>query len=330
MKNIVKSLICILTAGAVITQCGCNTLNFKQEYNKGIKAYNEKRYDEAITNLNNALNYKPDSYSAMCLLGASYAYKKDYKLAEKTFLDAIKLYPQNWNAYVFLGDIKKRQKDYQTAVDYYETAASLESMGGEEKLYYKNYIKELKKEYAIHINKDPLAEQQAKEKLKDEIIKAYSKEKNKETVQSGEVLLALDSKIWKKINEQKDTKSSLIQYGLNGEDITSSLWTKLITVQYFVQNENFRTTLNDYYKFHINAIENVAKNSNKSFEKKIIKQSSSEIVYEWNFDNGKETEIARIVYTPKGIYHLHVAKKGLFSAEEKNKFIEIFQEAMLR
>lgn len=330
MNKFAKSLICILSAGIVVTQCGCNAINFKQEYDKGVKAYNEKKYDEAIARLNNALTYKTDSYSAMCLLGASYAYKKDYKLAEKTFLDAIKLHPQYWNAYVFLGDIKKSQKDYQTAIDYYETATTLETMGGKEKLYYKNYIKELKKEYAIHLNKDPLAEQQAKEKLKDEIIKAYSKDKTKETIQTGEVLLALDSKIWKKINEHKDSKSSTIQYGLNGEDINSMLWTKLITIQYFVQSDNFKTTLNDYYKLHIDAIENVAQNSDKNFEKKIIKQSNSEIIYEWNFDNNKETEIARIVYTPKGIYHLHIAKRGAFDADERNKFVEIFKEAMLR
>lgn len=320
----------ILAASIITIQTGCSTLNFKQEYNKGLKAYNEKQYDEAITRLNNALVHKPDSYSTMCLLGASYAYKKDYKLAEKTFLDAIKLHPQHWNAYVFLGDIKKRQKDYQMAVDYYETAVSLESMGGKEKLYYKNYIKELKKDYAIHINKDPIVEQQAKEKFKNEIIKAYSKGKTKETAQTGEVILALDAKIWKKINEQKDAKSSIIQYGINGEDIKSLLWTKLITIQYFVQTENFKTTLNNYYKLHIDAIENVAKNSSKNFEKKIIKQTNSEIIYEWNFDNGKETEIARIVYTPKGIYHLHVSKKGVFTIEEKSKYIEILKEAMLR
>ena len=71
--------------------CGCSSLSFQQEYDKGVKFYNEKKYNEAIICLNNALTYNPNSYSALCLLGASYVYKKDFKLAEKTFLDATTL-----------------------------------------------------------------------------------------------------------------------------------------------------------------------------------------------------------------------------------------------
>ena len=89
---------------------GCASINFQQEYDKGVKFYNEKKYNEAVICLNNALSYNPNSYSALCLLGASYVYKKDFKLAEKTFLDATKLFPDRWNAYVLLGDLKKSQK----------------------------------------------------------------------------------------------------------------------------------------------------------------------------------------------------------------------------
>ena len=48
------------------------------------------------------------------------------------------------------------------------------------------------------------------------------------------------------------------------------------------------------------------------------------------FDNSKETEIARIVYTPKGIYHIHFAKKGAFSNQEKVKYIDMLKTAALR
>lgn len=332
LNKIGKVLISLFVFVVVFLQCGCSAINFKQEYDKGVKAYNDKNYNLAIEHLNNALEYKHDSYSAMCLLGASYAYKKDYNLAEKTFQDAIKLYPNEWNAYVFLGDIKKRQKDYQGAIDYYETSVSLASMGGKEKLYYKNYIKKLKEERATYLNKDPIVQQQSKEKFKSEIINAYAKDKTvkEEILQTGEVVLTLDNKIWEKFSEQKDAKSSIVQYRIKGEDVKAFNWTKLITVQYFELTNNFKMTLNEYFNFHVGAISTTAKNNNKPFEKKIIQQSKNNILYEWNFGDGTETEISRIFYTPKGIYHLHVSKKGVFTPEEKLIFINILNEALLR
>ena len=110
LKRISKFFICTIITASLIVQCGCSALNFRYEYDRGMKAYNEKNYDEAVIYFNNALNYKPDSYSALCLLGTSYAYKKETQLAEKTFQDAIRLFPNQWNAYVLLGDIKRNQK----------------------------------------------------------------------------------------------------------------------------------------------------------------------------------------------------------------------------
>lgn len=332
MNKIGKLLISLFVCVIVIVQCCCSAISFKQEYDKGVNAYNEKNYNLAIEHLNNALNYKHDSYSAMCLLGASYAYKKDYKLAEKTFQDAIRLYPNEWNAYIFLGDIKKRQKDYQASIDFYETAVTLESMGGKEKLYYKNYIKKIKDEQVAYLNKDPIADQQSKEKFKAEIINAYAKDKSmqEDKLQTGEVILALDSKSWEKYAEQKDAKSLIVQYRIIGEDVKNYNWTKLITIQYFILSDNFKTTLNDYFNLHIGAISVTAKNNEKTFEKKIIHQTKNEIIYEWNFGEGNETELARIYYTPKGIYHIHISKKGVFTPEEKSKYVQILKEALLR
>lgn len=334
IKSYIKTgSVCILLSAAILLQSGCAALNFRHEYDRGMRAYNEKKYDEAIVNFNNALNYKPDSYSALCLLGTSYAYAKDTKMAEKTFQDAIRLFPDNWNAYVFLADIKKSQRDYDVAIEYYETAVTLESMGGKEKIYYKKLLKQIKEEQAAYAMKDPMVQQQARENFKNEIVNTYSKANKPETAekqQTGEVMLTLDSKKWEKVLSQKDDKSQVTEYGIKGEDVKNFKWTQLVTIQYFVLNDNFKTTLDEYYNTHLGAIEAIAKNSNKTFEKKIIYQKNNEILYEWKFDNAKEAEIARIVYTPKGIYHIHFAKKGAFNNEEKVKYIDLLKTAILR
>lgn len=332
-KNLKKIFICSLASCAIFLQCGCSALDFRHEYDKGVRFYNEKKYDEAIISFNNALNHKPDSYSTLCLLGTSYAYHKDTRMAEKTFQDAIRLFPDEWNAYVFLADLKRSQRDYQVAIDYYETAVTLESMGGKEKLYYKKLLKEIKDEQAAYALKDPMAEQKSRENFKSEIVNAYTGAKNTDEEiknQTGEVLLTLDTKIWEKALEQKDDKSKIIEYGIKGEDVKNFKWTQLVTVQYFIITDNFKTTLDEYYNTHLGAIEAIAKNSNKPFEKKIINQKKNEILYEWKFDNSKETELARIIYTPKGIYHIHFAKKGAFTNDEKVKYIDLLKTAQLR
>lgn len=332
-KRLKKTVVCIMLSILVFAQSGCASLNFRNEYDKGMRAYNEKKYDEAIVNLNNALAYKPDSYSALCLLGASYAYKKDTKMAEKTFQDAIRLFPNNWNAYVFLADLKRSQRDYTLAVEYYETAVTLESMGGKEKLYYKKLLKQIKEEEAAYVMKDPIAQQKSKENFKNEIVNSYTGEKATKDIsfsQTGEVLLNLDSLKWQKALEQKDEKMQFVEYGLKGEDVKNFKWSQLVTVQYFMLNDNFKTTLDEYYKNHIGAIDAIAKNSNKSFEKKIIYQKQNEILYEWKFDNSKESEIARVVCWGNGLYHIHFAKKGAFSNEEKTKYIDILKTATFR
>ncbi len=334
LSKIIKRVIsCSVIFCIIILQSGCAALNFRYEYDKGMRAYKEKNYEEAIISLNNALNYKPDSYSALCLLGASYAYKKDRKMAEKTFQDAIQLFPNQWNAYVFLADLKRSQHDYDVAIEYYETAVTLESMGGKEKLYYRNLLKQIKEEQAAYMMDDPMMKQQSIEKFKTELVNSYTGEKTvKDTTvnQTGEVLLNLDKKQWVKALEHKDEKSKVIEYGLKGEDVKNYNWTQLVTIQYFVLNDNFKTTLDEYYRNHIGAIDAMAKNSGKPFEKKIIYQKKNEILYEWKFDNAKETEISRIVYTPRGIYHIHFAKKGAFTNQEKVKYIDLLKTATLR
>ncbi len=332
-KTIKKIITCCILTVVIVLQSGCAALNFRYEYDKGVRAYKEKNYEEAIIFLNSALNYKPDSYSALCLLGASYGYKNDRKMAEKTFQDAIRLFPNYWNAYVFLADLKRSQHDYDLAIEYYETAVTLESMGGKEKLYYRNLLKQIKEEQAAYIMDDPVIKQQSIEKFKNEIVNSYTGEKatkDTEIKRTGEVVLGLDKKQWIKALEHNDEKSKVVEYGLKGEDVKNFKWTQLVTIQFFVLNDNFKTTLDEYYRNHIGAIDAIAKNSGKTFEKKIISQKQNEILYEWKFDNSKETEVARIVYTPKAIYHIHFAKKGAFTNQEKAKYVDMLKNAILK
>ena len=146
---------------------------------------------------------------------------------------------------------------------------------------------------------------------------------------SGFVLLNLDKTKWEKVYEKLDEKQNIFQYGLKGEDVKNFKWTQLVTVQYFKLSQNFPTTMETYFNGHISAIESIAKNSEKTFNKKIILQHKNEIIYEWQFDNSKEVELARIVYSPNCIYHIHFAKKGAFSEVEKKQNLSLLKNAIL-
>lgn len=330
MKKFNRYFFVIVLLLATFLLSGCSALNFHQEYDKGVRFYNDKNYAEAIVAFNKALNYKPDSYSALCLLGASYAYKKDYKMAETTFLDATKLYPDYWNAYVFLGELKHRQKDYARAIEYYEIAVTLESMGGKEKTYYKKLLSELKNEQAAlelkQLNNKrvvSLKNDVGSASSQNEMAKEHSKK------QTGDIILQLDKNKWEKALSHYDEKSKVIQYGVKGEDVKNSKWTQLAITQYFVLTDNFNTSLDVYFKNHVGAIEAISKNAGKTFEKKIVAQNNHEIYYEWSFDGSAEEEMARIVYTSQGIYHIHFAKKGKFSPEEKELYMGLLKSAIL-
>jgi tetratricopeptide (TPR) repeat protein len=305
---------------------GCSAINFNIEYEQGMKAYKAKNYEDAIVYFSNALNYKPDSYSAMCLLGTSYAYSKDEKMAEKIFQDAIDTFPDNWNAYVFLGDLKRSQKDYDSSIELFETAVTLESMGGKEKTYYKNLIKEIKIEQSNH---DLKQQNFLNDKSKLTEI-SNTDEQNIITTkkQTGDVVLNLDKAKWEKVFSETSETIKSITYGLKGEDVKNFKWTQLITIQYFIFSEQYKTTLNEYFNHHISSIEKIAKDSNKNFEKKIIQQGQNNILYEWSFDGAQEVEIAKIYYTPQGIYHIHIAKKSPFTNDEKSQYVNLIKNAI--
>lgn len=289
-----------------------------------MRAYSEKKYDEAIISFNNALSHKPDSYSALCLLGTSYAYKKDLKMAEKTLHDAITLFPDNWNAYILLGDLKRNQRDYTAAIDFYETAVTLESMSGKEKTYYKKFLKEIKNEqYSFEtklLDKRKNMSQDTEREIKDNFAPKAK--------QIGNININLDKEKWVKAYEDTDGKNKITEYGIKGEDVSNFKWTQLVTLQYITITKEMKLTLDSYFDTQIKAIEEIAQNNKKSFEKQIINQSANEILYSWKFDGEKESELARIVYTPQGIYHIHFAKKGAFTEEEKNKYLNLMKHAI--
>lgn len=337
MKKFYKVLLTAMIGVFVLLQCGCTqSISFKIEYDKGLKAYNDKDFDAAIVNLNSALKYNPDSYSTYCLLGTSYGYKNDTKNAHRVLLEAVKKFPEEWNAYIFLGDIERTSKNYPSALEYYEKAVGLASMPEETRVYYRKMIDDVKKEKSKWniINSEPQEARLAKilQEKKDSRAKAVRNQealtkKTEDKVSPSQDPVQLDWTIWENSYTVSNNSMSVIEYGKKGEDVRNLKWTELVTIQHFLPESVKNQTTSAYLDSHLKPIQEVAKNAQKTFAKKIISETPEEIIYEWSFDNGSESEISRVLNNEKGIYHFHYSKKGPITPEEKAKWLSVLKNA---
>ena len=336
MRNLHRIFFSLLLCAFVILQSGCTqSLSFKFEYDKGLKAYNEKDYDTAITSFTNALKYNPDSYSTYCLLGTSYGYKNETKEAHKVLTEALRKYPDEWNAYIFLGDLERSAKNFDAALEYYEKAVQLESMPADTKVYYQNVIQDVKKEENKYnlINAEPqearLAKLLEEKKNSRKEIQGTAKQPAANDAQSSDVddVVQLDWTVWENALTITNTSMSLLQYSKKGEDVKNYQWTELVTIQHYTPEYIKEKSVSEYLNSHIKQIQDVAKNAQKTFTKTVISESPNEIIYEWSFDGGSESEIARVVKNEKGLYHFHYAKKGIVAPDEKSKWLSVLKNA---
>ena len=76
-----------------------------KEYERGLEAQHKGQCDEGIAHYLGALKIAPDYFPAHNNLGALYLGKREFKLAEEQFREAIRLYPNDSEAYFNLGNV---------------------------------------------------------------------------------------------------------------------------------------------------------------------------------------------------------------------------------
>ena len=65
--------------------------------------YQNKQYDKAIENYNNAISINPNNYQTYLDLGGVYMLKKDLENFSNSLLKSIELNPENEDSYYFIG-----------------------------------------------------------------------------------------------------------------------------------------------------------------------------------------------------------------------------------
>jgi len=85
------------------------------------------RYDDAINQLKEYLEYHPDSIEAMNAIGYSYYSNGDTGNAEIWYKHSIETDNRNTDPYIYLGKIYTKTNKYQSAIDMYSSLLEIDS-----------------------------------------------------------------------------------------------------------------------------------------------------------------------------------------------------------
>src|SRR5581483_99466 len=73
MKNLTKILVVLAVACIALSTTGCNKLKARDSLNKGVQAYKNAKYEEAIDKFQNAVALDPTLINARLYLATAYA-----------------------------------------------------------------------------------------------------------------------------------------------------------------------------------------------------------------------------------------------------------------
>jgi len=132
-----KFMLAFLAILALAT-ASCAKLQARDNLNKGVRAFRDTHYENAVSYFKKAVELDPDLTTAEIYLGTAYAQQfvpngrgedndKNAKLAIQTFEDVLKHDSGNVNAVAGLASIYQNTQDLQKAHEYYIKYASLDS-----------------------------------------------------------------------------------------------------------------------------------------------------------------------------------------------------------
>jgi tetratricopeptide (TPR) repeat protein len=121
-----------------LASASCAKLQARDNLNKGVRAFRDTHYENAVSYFKKAVELDPDLTTAEIYLGTAYAQQfvpngrgedndKNAKLAIQTFEDVLKHDSGNVNAVAGLASIYQNTQDLQKAHEYYMKYATLDS-----------------------------------------------------------------------------------------------------------------------------------------------------------------------------------------------------------
>ena len=189
-----QALLIVVFSLALFASTGCNKLRARDQLNKGVQAYKNARFEEAIEKFKNAVQLDPSLLNARLYLATAYAQQyipgadtpENNRMAEQAideFKKVLERDPRNINSIKGIASLYFQMKKFDQAKEYHNKAKKLDPNDPE--TYYSIGVIDWTQSY------QPRMEERAKlglkpdEPLKDKKVCAMLKEKNSGYVQDG-------------------------------------------------------------------------------------------------------------------------------------------------
>jgi tetratricopeptide (TPR) repeat protein len=207
MKTSVRTLVVMAAAVALLSATGCEKLKARDQLNKGVQAYKNARYEEAIDHFQKAVTLDPTLLNARLYLATAYAQQyipgadtEDNNRMGQQAIDEYKAVlekdPKNINSVKGIAYLYLQMKKFEDAKQYYRKATELDPNDPEP--YYSVAVIDWTQAY------QPRMEERAKLGLKPE-----------------EPLSAKDKAQKQVCNQLKDKSSAVIDDGIT--NLTNAL-----------------------------------------------------------------------------------------------------------
>src|SRR5436853_6120551 len=198
MKKIVQALALLAVAAVVLSAAGCNKLRARDQLNKGVQAYKNAKYEEAISRFQQAVSLDPGLLNARLYLATAYGQQyipgadtEDNNRMAQQAIDQYKAVlerdPKNVNSVKGIAYLYLQMKKFEEAKQYYRKASELDPNDPE--AYYSIGVIDWTQSYQPRMEERAKLGLKPEEPLKDKKVCAMLQQKVKDVIQDGIAML---------------------------------------------------------------------------------------------------------------------------------------------
>ena len=137
MKTLHKGLILLAVACLLLLATGCNKLKARDQLNKGVQAYKNTKYEQAIDHFQEAVRLDPALINARLYLATAYAQQyipgadtpdnnRMAELAIDQYKQVLQVDPKNINSIKGIAYLYLQMKKFDQAKEYYKKASAVD------------------------------------------------------------------------------------------------------------------------------------------------------------------------------------------------------------
>jgi len=199
MNRSIKVIAFLALATALITTAGCNKLKARDRLNKGVQAYKNAKYEDAIEKFKDAVALDPALINARLYLATAYAQQyipgadtpENNRMAEQAieeYKQVLVKDPQNLNSAKGIAYLYLQMKKFEDAKEYYRKATQIDPNDPEP--YYSIAVIDWTQAYQPRMEERNKLGLKPEEPIKDKKVCEAVKQKNTPYVEEG--MTALD------------------------------------------------------------------------------------------------------------------------------------------